>query len=432
MRLRSETGSPSAVASRVHFDCDNGPRIGILVVCLPVIEGTQRPEHHVSQRRSRSHMPNVYSLRAWPSAHNRADRAPCFRGVIMSRQSSYVIAIVVVIVSVVGSAAEVSGQALPNPYRLVEDWTQLPGNRQMGRVGGVTMDPDGQHVWAVIRCDSSAPERFGNECLDSDLDPVVKFGPDGHVVDSFGGGMFIWPHGIDVDQDGNVWVTDAVSESRTPEGSRGHQVIKFSPAGTVLMTLGTPGKPGVGRNSFNAPSDVVVADNGDIFVADGHGDDTNNRVVKFSADGTYIKEWGKTGYAPGEFRTLHAIALDSEGRVFVGDRSNNRIQIFDQEGEFLAQWTQFGRPSGIFFDGHDRIYVADSESDDVQNPGWEMGIRIGDVRTGWVEEFILYQWGDPRSVAGNGAEFVAVDREGNIYGGEPRPRKLQKYVRVRP
>ena len=350
----------------------------------------------------------------------------------MSRQSSYVIAIFVVIVSVVGSAAEVSGQALPNPYRLVEDWTQLPGNRQMGRVGGVTMDPDGQHVWAVIRCDSSAPERFGNECLDSDLDPVVKFGPDGHVVDSFGGGMFIWPHGIDVDQDGNVWVTDAVSESRTPEGSRGHQVIKFSPAGTVLMTLGTPGKPGVGRNSFNAPSDVVVADNGDIFVADGHGDDTNNRVVKFSADGTYIKEWGKTGYAPGEFRTLHAIALDSEGRVFVGDRSNNRIQIFDQEGEFLAQWTQFGRPSGIFFDGRDRIYVADSESDDVQNPGWEMGIRIGDVRTGWVEEFILYQWGDPRSVAGNGAEFVAVDREGNIYGGEPRPRKLQKYVRVRP
>ena len=324
------------------------------------------------------------------------------------------------------------GQALPNPYRLVDDWGKLPDGRTMGAVGGVTMDPDGRHVWAVIRCDATAPERFGNECLDSDLDPVLKFAPDGNVVESFGGGMFIWPHGIDLDHDGNVWVTDAVSEARTPEGTRGHQVIKFSPTGKVLMTLGTPGKAGGGRTHFNAPADVVVAPNGEIFIADGHGGDTNNRVVKFSKDGTYLMEWGKTGYGPGEFRTLHAIAMDADGRIFVGDRANNRIQLFDQDGNFLAQWTQFGRPSGIFLDDHGRIYVADSESDDVQNPGWEMGIRIGDVKTGWVEEFILYQWGDPRSTTGNGAEFVAVDSEGNIYGGEPAPRNLQKYVRVRP
>ena len=168
-------------------------------------------------------------------------------------------------------------------------------------------------------------------------------------------------------------MTDAVGEARTPDGTRGHQVIKFSPTGAVLMTLGTPGEAGSGNNSFNAPADVVVANNGDIFVADGHGDNTNNRVVKFSKDGTFIKSWGRTGYGPGEFRTLHAIAMDAEGRIYVGDRSNNRIQIFDQEGTFLAQWTQFGRQSGIFFDDHGRIYVADSESDDLQNPGWEMG-----------------------------------------------------------
>ena len=197
------------------------------------------------------------------------------------------------------------------------------------------------------------------------------------------------------------------------------------------MTLGTPGVPGGGANHFDAPSDVVVADNGDIFVADGHGVDTNNRVVRFSSDGTFIRAWGQTGYAPGEFRTLHAIAIDSRGRVFVADRFNNRIQIFDQDGNFIAMWTQFGRPSGIFFDDNDRIYVADSESDDVQNPGWEMGIRIGDSLSGWVSEFILYPWGDPRVIAGNGAEFVVADRAGNLYGGEPRPRKLQKYVRVR-
>ena len=329
-------------------------------------------------------------------------------------------------------ASSVFAQSLPNPYRAVDGWAKLPDGRKMGAVGGVTMDPDGKHVWAVIRCDASAPERFGNECLDSNLDPVIKFDLDGNVVGSFGSGMFIWPHGIDVDHDGNVWVTDAVAAGRTPKGTRGHQVIKFSPEGKVLMTLGTPGVPGNGPNSFNAPADVVVADNGDFFVADGHADDTNNRIVKFSSDGKFIKSWGKTGYGPGEFRTLHGLAIDARGRLFAADRSNNRVQIFDQEGNHLATWTQFGRPSGIFFDENDQIYVADSESDNVQNPGWEMGIRIGDAETGWVNAFVLYQWGDPREVAGNGAEFVAVDREGNIYAGEPRPRKLQKYTRVRP
>ena len=351
----------------------------------------------------------------------------------MSTASRMRLAVTLVFVTGLGTGVEAFAQVLPNPYRAVDGWAQLPDGRKMGAVGGVTVDREGEHIWAVVRCyQTDWPARFGNECLDSDLDPILEFDLEGNVVESFGSGMFIWPHGIDVDQDGNVWVTDAVSAARTPEGTRGHQVIKFSPDGEVLMTLGTPGVPGDGPSSFNAPSAVVVADNGDIFVADGHGNDTNNRVVKFSSDGTFIKTWGQTGYGPGEFRTLHAIAIDSRGRVFVGDRSNNRIQIFDQDGNFLSSWTQFGRPSGIFFDRNDQIYVADSESDDVQNPGWEMGIRIGDARTGWVNAFVLYPWGDPRKTTGNGAEFVAVDREGNLYGGEPRPRTLQKYVRVRP
>ena len=321
-------------------------------------------------------------------------------------------------------------QAMPNPYRAVDGWAKLPGGRQIGAVGDVDIDPDGRHVWAILRCDAGG-EKFGYECLDSDLDVVVKFDPDGNAVTMFGGGMFIWPHGLDVDAEGNVWVTDAATAART-DGKRGHQVVKFSPDGRVLMRLGTPGVPGNDATHFNAPSDVVVADNGDIFVADGHGDGTNNRVVKYSRDGKFVKTWGHTGYAPGEFRTLHSIAIDKRGRLFVADRSNNRIQVFDQDGNVLSIWTQFGRPSGIFFDANDRIYVADSESDDVQNPGWEMGIRIGDAASGWVKEFILYQWGDPRETAGTGAEFAAADALGNIYAGEPRPRRLQKYVRVRP
>ena len=360
----------------------------------------------------------------------------------MSNGTRLGLVVALTIATSLGTGSETSAQALPNPYRAVdgwqqlpeERWAQLPDGREMGAVGDLAMDPDGDHLWAVVRCDANGttdPTRFGNECLDSDLDPVLKFNMEGRVVESFGGGLFIWPHGIDLDPDGNVWVTGAVAADRTPAGTRGHQVIKFSPSGEVLMTLGTPGVPGDGPKSFNSPSDVVVADNGDIFVADGHALEGNNRVVKFSPDGTFIKAWGETGYGPGQFRQLHAIAIDSRGRVFVADRFNSRIQIFDQDGNFQAIWTQFGRPSGITFDDNDRIFVADSESDDEQNPGWEMGIRIGDAQTGWVQEFIPNPWGDPRNTAGSGAEFVAVDGEGNLYGGEPRPRKLQKYVRVR-
>lgn len=323
-------------------------------------------------------------------------------------------------------------QPYPNPYRMVENWATLPSGRIMGAVGKVTMDPDGEHIWAVVRCDATEPERFGNECLDSDLDPILKFNQEGQVVESFGGGMFIWPHGLDVDREGNVWVTESVRESRRPEGDkRGHQVIKFSPQGEVLMTLGKPGVAGNGNDEFNSPSDIVVADNGDIFVADGHWQEGNNRVMKFSSDGTFIKSWGKTGYGPGEFMSLHALDIDMRGRIFVADRGNNRLQIFDQDGNFIAQWTQFGKPSGLCFDGHDNIYVADSESDNEQNPGWEMGIRIGDAHLGWVHYFIQLPTGDPRETRTNGAEFVAVDKYGNLYGGEPGPRKLQKYVRVR-
>ncbi len=349
---------------------------------------------------------------------------------LKSSPTAWISALVGIALFVLGE--QLFAQSGPSPYRMVDNWAKLPDGRQMGAVGKVTIDPNGEHIWAVIRCDAAAPGRFGNECVDSDLDPVLKFDLDGNVVESFGGGMFIWPHGIDVDADGNVWVTDAVSSARIPEGDhRGHQIIKFSAEGEVLLTLGTPGVAGSGPYSFNSPSDVVVADNGSVFIADGHNNDGNNRVVKYSRDGEFIMSWGQTGYAPGEFRVLHAIDIDSRGRVFVADRSNNRIQIFDQEGTHLATWTQFGRPSGISFDENGQIFVADSESDDVQNPGWEMGIRIGDAETGWVTDFILYPWGDPREIAGNGAEFVAVDRLGNIYGGEPRPRKLQKYVRVR-
>jgi sugar lactone lactonase YvrE len=360
----------------------------------------------------------------------------------------------------VGGAQLLAQSGLPNPYRPAEGladgggpsvpggaWARLPGGRQMGPPASVHVDIDGESIWAAIRCDETSPlplaagGRFGIDCLGPDnrikaIDTIYKFDPKGNVVRSFGRGMFIWPHGLYVDRDGNVWVTDAVGAQGVAMAAKagvraGHQVVKFSPDGKVLMTLGEAGVAGGDERHFTSPSAVAVAENGDIFVADGHDVNGNNRVVKFSKEGKFIKAWGKTGWAPGEFRTLHALAIDTRGRVFVGDRANNRIQLFDQDGKFLQIWTQFGTPSGIFFDSQDQIYVADSESDLVNNPGWEQGIRIGDARTGWVKYFILDQGGNPNAQTGSGPEFVTVDRHGNVFGGEPRPRVLRKYVKVR-
>jgi sugar lactone lactonase YvrE len=345
---------------------------------------------------------------------------------------------------------------LPNPYRPVRGLADgggpfIPGGEWAARPAGppasVYVDADGESVWAIIRCDETSPVpvasggRFGIDCLGPDngiknIDTIFKFDSHGKVVKSFGRGMFIWPHGLFVDREGDVWVTDAASQTGVDLAAKagvhaGHQVFKFSPDGKLLMTLGEAGVPGKDSSHFTSPSSVAVAANGDIFVADGHEPNGNNRVMKYSKDGKFIKSWGKTGYGPGEFRTLHGIAIDSRGRIFVADRNNNRIQLFDQDGKHLSTWTQFGTPSGIAFDDKDQIYVADSESDGVNNPGWEQGIRIGDARTGFVNAFILDPGGNPNTQTGSGAEFVTVDKYGNIFAGEPRPHVLQKYVKVR-
>jgi hypothetical protein len=315
----------------------------------------------------------------------------------------------------------------PNPYRTIEGWAKMTEGRTWGATSAVEIDRDGKSIWVAERCGA-------NSCVGSDLPVVLKFDATGKLVKSFGVGMFIFPHGMHVDRQGNVWVTDTIPLGATgplPPG-KGHIVVKFSPEGKVLLTLGKAGVAGDGPDTFNQPSDVVTAPNGDIFVADGHGGNTNARIMKFSKDGKFIKAWGKKGAAPGELDTPHAIAMDSKGRLFVGDRNNNRIQLFDQEGKFLAEWKQFGRPSGIFIDKKDVIYVTDSESNTRRNPGWKRGIRIGSASDGKVTAFIPDP--EPSPDAGPGAatsaaEGVAADAQGNIYGAEVGPRALKKYIR---
>ena len=341
----------------------------------------------------------------------------------MSRAPRFGFALATIGAAAASIAAPTHAQmTAPDPYRALDGWAQLPDARAWGATSAVYPAPDGQHIWVAERCGA-------NLCVESDVDPVLLFDSSGKVVQSFGAGLIAWPHGIFVDPEGNVWIADAVGYVPVPDGW-GHVVYKFSPEGELLMTLGTRGVAGEGTDSFTKPSDVLVAPSGDIFVADGHDAGGNNRIVKFSSDGSFIKAWGSTGGEDGEFRDPHALAMDSQGRLFVGDRGNSRIQIFDQEGNHLATWTQFGRPSGLFIDQNDVLYAADSESNTARNPGWKRGIYIGSARDGWVTAFIPDPEPDPDSAGGtSAAEGVAVDAMGNIYGAEVGPRRLRKYVK---
>jgi streptogramin lyase len=239
--------------------------------------------------------------------------------------------LLVVAVSVAGALAQSAPAPNSQPnYRTVERWYQLPEGRTMGSTSSVAITPDG-HIWVVDRCGA-------NSCAASDLAPIFEFAPSGKLLRNFGANQFAFPHSITFDKDGNFWITDQ------GRNGKGDQVFKFSSDGKVLMTLGQAGVPGDGPDTFNQPNAVAVAPNGDLFISNGHNMGRGNaRIVKFTKDGKFIKQWGGHGSAPGQFEMPHALAFDSKGRLFVADRGNNRIQIFDQYGNFLAEWKQFSR-----------------------------------------------------------------------------------------
>ena len=295
-----------------------------------------------------------------------------------------------------------------NSYLVDDGWLNLPDGRRMGLATKVALDRDGRSLWVFDRCGAV-------DCVGSMLDPIAKFVPLGNLVVRFGAGMFNHPHGLHVDHGG--------------EG-KGHAVFKFSPQGKVLMTLGKPGVAGAGPDTFNAPTDVFVASNGDVFVSDGHGGDTNARIVKFSKEGKFITAWGKGGSGPGEFALPHALAMDSAGRLFVADRGNNRIEIFDQSGKFIAEWKQFGRPSGLFIDKNDMLYCTDSESTRAVNRGFRRGLTIGSARDGTVTTFIPAPFSEGQAAgARQWGEAVAVDDDGNIYMGMNGTKGVERYAR---
>jgi len=322
-----------------------------------------------------------------------------------------------------------------NPYRIIRDWAKITSEtRPWGGSNGVAVDKDGKTVWATDRCSPGTSPG----CQGTKANPIHHFDETGKEIKSFGGGMFVWPHGIHVDKDGNVWVTDSGVPSpddlkKFPgEDKKGSVVVKFSPDGKVLMTLGTPGVRGNPPDALTDPNSVITdPGNGDIYVSESHTnvEDPNlvGRISVFDRNGKFLRIIGKTGTGPGEFRTPHMIKFDSQGRLIVADRHNHRVQILTKDGKYVGEYREFSRVSGLAIDGNDTIYAADSESSQRVHPGWLRGIRIGSLKDGKVTMFVPPHKTDaPEGAMGEG---IAIDAAGNLFTAEATVRGVTKYVK---
>jgi DNA-binding beta-propeller fold protein YncE len=332
---------------------------------------------------------------------------------------------------------------LPNPYRLVEGWPTLPATMNGGRWGEVIrvhVRSDG-HVWVFHRCFNTVPAGSAT-CINRGEanPPILEFDPSGKLLKSFGAGMFAYPHGFTIDPDGNLWVSDVNDEATVLGMSAknangiimGHDVMKLSSTGKVLMTLGKPGVAGNGPDAFDRPTGVAIAPNGDVFVTDGHypNKHMSARVVKFAENGRFIKTWGRDGAGPGEFQDPHDIFIGgSQNRVYVADRRNNRVQVFDQDGKFIAAWTQFGTPSSLFVGKDDTIYVGAAFADPTAKKGELRGIVVGSAKDGSLKAFIPDPADLDKLERGSSASGIAADEAGNIYAADVAAHNLRKYVR---
>lgn len=281
-------------------------------------------------------------------------------------------------------SADAPGATVPD-YRLVAGWPALPKDVELGPVSAVATDAK-DRVYVAHR----------------GKNPILVFDRDGAFLRGWGHESIKTPHGLRVDHDGNLWLTDIGH----------HLVLKFDPDGRLLLTLGVKGEPGTDVAHFDRPTDVAVRKDGSFYVTDGYG---NSRVMLFSKDGRLIRQWGTKGKGNSEFNLPHAVVLDDQGRVYVGDRENNRVQVFDGEGKFLAVWNASGAPYGLFRHG-DRTLVADGVANWVRildADGKAIG-RFGEKGTG-PGRFQL-------------PHMLCVDSQGSVYVAEVTGKRIQKFA----
>lgn len=306
----------------------------------------------------------------------------------------------------------------PKSYILEKDWLKLPDNYELGNPTGIGIDTNqnififhrGGREWPLI---GSMPDTYISDKTIVEIDRNT-----GKVIHSWGDNLFIMPHGLTVDKNDNVWVTDVGL----------HQVYKFSHEGKLLMKLGEAKVSGDDKSHFNKPTDVAVARDGSFYVSDGYG---NSRVIKFSPTGKYLFEWGKKGNKEGDFNLPHAITLDDRENVYIADRENNRVEVFDSAGKFIKQWTDkdFGRIGSVAYNEKQKNFVAVDDATSffkMKHNGSD--IILFDTAGNFIEKFgkndlkmknIKCWYHD-----------VVVDDEGNIYVGDILGNSVQKFREV--
>jgi DNA-binding beta-propeller fold protein YncE len=294
-------------------------------------------------------------------------------------------------------------------YKVDPAWPKRPADHPWAEMPGVAIDAQ-DRVYCFTRADP----------------PVQVFDAEGNFIRSWGQDLFQSAHHIKVDHQGNIWLADI----------KLHVVRKCTPEGKLLLTLGTPGVEGNDEAHFNMPTDVAITPGGDVFVADGYG---NARVVHFDKHGKFVKTWGTLGSNPGQFSTMHAIAADSQGRLYVADRNNVRVQVFDQAGKLLDVWNNLIVPWGLYVTKNDDIWVCGSSPMRWRPDDQALGCPPKDqvLMRFNPQGKLLQLWGVPKGADGlerpgelNWVHAIAVDSKGNLYCGDIKGKRAQKFTRI--
>jgi peptidylamidoglycolate lyase len=304
-------------------------------------------------------------------------------------------------------SSDVAPSANAGVYQVVHGWPRLPDGYIMGHVTGVDI---GSHNRVFVFHRADRFERMSEPVARTTL--LCIDGASGETLWSWGDGLFLLPHGLTIDHEDNIWVTDC-----------GHRLMKFSPGGELLLTIGDAEVSGCDERHFYWPTAIAVAPSGDFYVADGYG---NSRVAKFAADGSFLFDWGIKGSEPGQFDTPHGITLDAAGHVYVADRGNARIQIFDPNGTFLGQWKNrdICRPWGVYFGPDGYFYVADGGEYEPDLKRSSQVVKLdGDGKT-------VSRWGSYGRYDGQfvWAHDLAVGHDGGVYVGDILGMRVQKFV----
>lgn len=271
-------------------------------------------------------------------------------------------------------------------YAVDPNWPHLPAGWTFEETPGVAVDAR-EHVFAFHRGPHS----------------IIEFDKEGNFVRSWGDGVFVRPHGLKFDGNGNLWAADDL----------GHIVVKMDAQGRVRMVLGRKNTKGETNDTFNRPTDIAFAPNGDFYVSDGYG---NSRVVKFTREGKFVTAWGKKGTGEGEFNLPHSVAVDKQGRVYVGDRENYRMQVFDANGKFIAQWKHVGSPWGITITPDDSIFMCDGHNNRILKlnlKGEVLGVLSGPGKLPGQLDY---------------SHHIAVGPSRSIYVAEIKNWRVQKFV----